>query len=137
HIISREAAREERRLTLREADAKLNSPGPRLSGKPLSNHNIAPFESIHCTPLLSMHVCVCVSVCVCVCVCVHILKDHTTHFACLSLIYSLFIHVRLLTIISQRTKLYFSFPDILQNLLIFQNQIFKRYTHLTNPCFSC
>ncbi|KAF7651810.1 hypothetical protein LDENG_00105180 [Lucifuga dentata] len=31
----------------------------------------------------------------------HLLKDHTTHFACLSLIYSIFIHVRLLTIISQ------------------------------------
>ncbi|KAF7644305.1 hypothetical protein LDENG_00224370 [Lucifuga dentata] len=41
------------------------------------------------------------------------------------------------TIISQRIKPYFSFPDILQNLLIFQNQIFKRYTHLKNPCFSC
>ncbi|KAF7647653.1 hypothetical protein LDENG_00168870 [Lucifuga dentata] len=27
--------------------------------------------------------------------------------------------------ISQRIKLYFSFPDILLNLLIFQNQIFK------------
>ncbi|KAF7649043.1 hypothetical protein LDENG_00148250, partial [Lucifuga dentata] len=55
-----------------------------------------------------------------------------THFACLSLIYSIFIHVRLLTMISQRIKLYFSFPDILQNLLIFQNQIFKRYTHFKN-----
>ncbi|KAF7653963.1 hypothetical protein LDENG_00076530 [Lucifuga dentata] len=53
------------------------------------------------------------------------LKDHTTHFACLSLIYSVFIHVKLLTIISQRIKPYFSFPDILLNLLIFQNQIFK------------
>ncbi|KAF7641829.1 hypothetical protein LDENG_00270920 [Lucifuga dentata] len=53
------------------------------------------------------------------------LKDHTTHFACLKLIYSLFIHVTLLTIISQRIKPYFSFPDILLNLLIFQNQIFK------------
>ncbi|KAF7643659.1 hypothetical protein LDENG_00235520 [Lucifuga dentata] len=31
----------------------------------------------------------------------------------------------LLTIISQRIKPYFSFPDILLNLLIFQNQIFK------------
>ncbi|KAF7651796.1 hypothetical protein LDENG_00105280 [Lucifuga dentata] len=36
-----------------------------------------------------------------------------------------FIHVMLLTIIFQRIKPYFSFPDILQNLLIFQNQIFK------------
>ncbi|KAF7646197.1 hypothetical protein LDENG_00191790 [Lucifuga dentata] len=53
------------------------------------------------------------------------LKGHTTHFACLSLIYLLFIHVTLLTIISQRIKPYFSFPDILLNLLIFQNQIFK------------
>ncbi|KAF7642346.1 hypothetical protein LDENG_00259670, partial [Lucifuga dentata] len=53
------------------------------------------------------------------------LKDHTTHFSCLSLIYSVFIHVTLLTIISQKIKPYFSFPDILQNLLIFQNQIFK------------
>ncbi|KAF7643001.1 hypothetical protein LDENG_00246690 [Lucifuga dentata] len=47
-----------------------------------------------------------------------------------------FLHVMLLTIISQRIKPYFSFPDIFQNLLIFQNQIFKRYTHLKNPCFS-
>ncbi|KAF7641642.1 hypothetical protein LDENG_00275670 [Lucifuga dentata] len=54
-----------------------------------------------------------------------LLKDHTTHFACLSLIYSIFIHVTLLTIISQRIKPYFSFPDILLNFLIFQNQIFK------------
>ncbi|KAF7642802.1 hypothetical protein LDENG_00250450 [Lucifuga dentata] len=67
----------------------------------------------------------------CVCVCVHAesclfaLKDHTIHLACLSLIYSVFIHVTLLTIISQRIKPYFSFPDILLNLLIFQNQIFK------------
>ncbi|KAF7645291.1 hypothetical protein LDENG_00206940 [Lucifuga dentata] len=53
------------------------------------------------------------------------LKDHTTHLACLSLIYSVFIHVTLLTIISQSIKLYFSFPDILLNLLIFQHQIFK------------
>ncbi|KAF7642959.1 hypothetical protein LDENG_00247490 [Lucifuga dentata] len=53
------------------------------------------------------------------------LKDHTGHFACLSIIYSIFIHVTLLTIISQRIKPYFSFPDILLNLLIFQNQIFK------------
>ncbi|KAF7641168.1 hypothetical protein LDENG_00290500 [Lucifuga dentata] len=53
------------------------------------------------------------------------LKDHITYFACLSLIYSIFIHVTLLTIISQRIKPYFSFPDILLNLLIFQNQIFK------------
>ncbi|KAF7643586.1 hypothetical protein LDENG_00236770 [Lucifuga dentata] len=53
------------------------------------------------------------------------LKDHTIHFSCLSLIYSIFIHVTLLTIISQRIKPYFSFPDILLNLLIFQNQIFK------------
>ncbi|KAF7647324.1 hypothetical protein LDENG_00174180, partial [Lucifuga dentata] len=30
---------------------------------------------------------------------IYILKDHTTHFACLSLIYSVFIHVMLLTII--------------------------------------
>ncbi|KAF7641983.1 hypothetical protein LDENG_00266940 [Lucifuga dentata] len=44
--------------------------------------------------------------------------------------YSIFIHVTLLTTISQRIKLYFSFPDILQNLLIFQYQIFKRYTNL-------
>ncbi|KAF7650999.1 hypothetical protein LDENG_00117570 [Lucifuga dentata] len=65
------------------------------------------------------------------------LKDHTTHFACLSLIYSIFIHVILLTIISQRIKPYFSFPDILQNLVIFQSQIFKRYAHLKNRCFSC
>ncbi|KAF7648683.1 hypothetical protein LDENG_00153270, partial [Lucifuga dentata] len=61
---------------------------------------------------------------------INILKDHTTHFTCLSLIYSIFIHVTLLTIFSQRIKPYFSFPDILQNLLIFQNQIFKLYTHL-------
>ncbi|KAF7646008.1 hypothetical protein LDENG_00195050 [Lucifuga dentata] len=53
------------------------------------------------------------------------LKDHTTYLACLSLIYSVFIHATLLTIISQRIKLYFSFPDILLNLLIFLNQIFK------------
>ncbi|KAF7642966.1 hypothetical protein LDENG_00247310 [Lucifuga dentata] len=53
------------------------------------------------------------------------LKDHTIHFACLSLIYSIFIRVMLLTIISQRIKPYFSFPDILLNLFIFQNQIFK------------
>ncbi|KAF7646744.1 hypothetical protein LDENG_00183290 [Lucifuga dentata] len=32
------------------------------------------------------------------------LNDHTGHFACLSLIYSIFIHVTLLTIISQRIK---------------------------------
>ncbi|KAF7650303.1 hypothetical protein LDENG_00127880 [Lucifuga dentata] len=37
----------------------------------------------------------------------------------------------------QMIKPYFSFPDILQNLFIFQNQIFKQYTHLKNPCFSC
>ncbi|KAF7646579.1 hypothetical protein LDENG_00185200, partial [Lucifuga dentata] len=36
-----------------------------------------------------------------------------------------FLHDTLLAIISQRIKPYFSFPDILQNLLIFQNQIFK------------
>ncbi|KAF7644127.1 hypothetical protein LDENG_00227080 [Lucifuga dentata] len=30
-----------------------------------------------------------------------LLKDHTIHFACLSLIYSVFIHVTLLTIISK------------------------------------
>ncbi|KAF7650092.1 hypothetical protein LDENG_00131690 [Lucifuga dentata] len=65
------------------------------------------------------------------------LKDHSTHFACLSLIYSIFIHIRLLTTISQRIKPYFSFPGILQNLLIFQNQIFKQYTHLKNQCFTC
>ncbi|KAF7642258.1 hypothetical protein LDENG_00261230, partial [Lucifuga dentata] len=65
------------------------------------------------------------------------LKGHTTHFPCLSLIYSVFIHVTLLTIISLRIKPYFSFPDILQNVIIFQNQIFQRYTHLKNPCFSC
>ncbi|KAF7651706.1 hypothetical protein LDENG_00106890 [Lucifuga dentata] len=53
------------------------------------------------------------------------IHDHTTCFACLSLIYSIFIHVTLLTIISQRIKPYFSFPDILLNLLIFQNQIFS------------
>ncbi|KAF7644877.1 hypothetical protein LDENG_00214250 [Lucifuga dentata] len=53
------------------------------------------------------------------------LKDHITNFAFLSLIYSIFIHVMLLTIISQRIKPYFRFPDILKNLLIFQNQIFK------------
>ncbi|KAF7643574.1 hypothetical protein LDENG_00237060, partial [Lucifuga dentata] len=51
--------------------------------------------------------------------------------------YSIFIHVTLLTGISQRIKLYFSFPNIFQNLLIFQNQILKQYTHLKNPCFSC
>ncbi|KAF7651887.1 hypothetical protein LDENG_00104110 [Lucifuga dentata] len=38
----------------------------------------------------------------------------------------IFIHVTLLIIISERIKPYFSFPDILENLLIFQNQIFKR-----------
>ncbi|KAF7643431.1 hypothetical protein LDENG_00239560 [Lucifuga dentata] len=54
-----------------------------------------------------------------------LLKDHIIHFAGLSLIYSFFIHVMLVTIISQRIKPYFSFLDILQNLLIFQNQIFK------------
>ncbi|KAF7645693.1 hypothetical protein LDENG_00199950, partial [Lucifuga dentata] len=43
-----------------------------------------------------------------------VLKDHTTHFACLSPIYSVFIHVTLLTIIPQRIKPCFSFPDILQ-----------------------
>ncbi|KAF7650383.1 hypothetical protein LDENG_00126880, partial [Lucifuga dentata] len=43
---------------------------------------------------------------------------------------------KVLTIISQRVK-YISFPDILQNLLIFQNQIFKRYTYLKNQCFIC
>ncbi|KAF7664410.1 hypothetical protein LDENG_00179110, partial [Lucifuga dentata] len=59
------------------------------------------------------------------------------HFACLSLIYSIFIYVTLLTTISQKIKPYFSFLDILQNLLIFQNQIFKRYTHLKNRCFTC
>ncbi|KAF7640989.1 hypothetical protein LDENG_00001410 [Lucifuga dentata] len=42
-----------------------------------------------------------------------------------NILYLLFIHVTLLTIISQRIKLYFSFLEILQNLLIFQNQIFK------------
>ncbi|KAF7648596.1 hypothetical protein LDENG_00154290 [Lucifuga dentata] len=31
----------------------------------------------------------------------NILKDHTIHFACLSLIYSVFMHITLLTIISQ------------------------------------
>ncbi|KAF7669286.1 hypothetical protein LDENG_00203020 [Lucifuga dentata] len=36
-----------------------------------------------------------------------ILKDYTVHFAYLSLIYSIFIYVRLLTIISQRIKPYF------------------------------
>ncbi|KAF7646491.1 hypothetical protein LDENG_00187390, partial [Lucifuga dentata] len=65
-----------------------------------------------------------------------VLKFKGPYHSCLSLIYSIFIHVMLLTIISQRINLYFSFPDILQNLLIFQNQIFKRYTHLKNPCFS-
>ncbi|KAF7643674.1 hypothetical protein LDENG_00235590 [Lucifuga dentata] len=50
---------------------------------------------------------------------------------------SIFIHVTLLTIISQRIKPYFKFPVILQNLLIFQNQIFKQYTHLKNQCFAC
>ncbi|KAF7641598.1 hypothetical protein LDENG_00276550 [Lucifuga dentata] len=54
-----------------------------------------------------------------------VLKDHINDFTCLSIIYSVFIHVTLLTIISQRIKPYFSFPDILLNLLIFQNQIFK------------
>ncbi|KAF7643616.1 hypothetical protein LDENG_00236330 [Lucifuga dentata] len=56
------------------------------------------------------------------------LKDHTwpNHPFCMfeSNIFN-FIHVTLLTIISQRIKPYFSFPDILLNLLIFQNQIFK------------
>ncbi|KAF7649853.1 hypothetical protein LDENG_00134970 [Lucifuga dentata] len=64
------------------------------------------------------------------------IKGSYHHFACLSLIYSIFIHIRLLTIISQRIKPYFSFPDILQNLLIIQNQIFKQYTHLKNQCFT-
>ncbi|KAF7645307.1 hypothetical protein LDENG_00206840 [Lucifuga dentata] len=45
------------------------------------------------------------------------LKNYTSDHVYLSLIYSIFIHVTLLTIISQRIKLYFSFPDILQNLL--------------------
>ncbi|KAF7641972.1 hypothetical protein LDENG_00267050 [Lucifuga dentata] len=62
-------------------------------------------------PFNSVHVCV--------------LKDYTTHFPFLSLIYSIFIHVTLLTIISKKIKPYFRLPDILQNLLIFQNQIFK------------
>ncbi|KAF7643424.1 hypothetical protein LDENG_00239840 [Lucifuga dentata] len=57
--------------------------------------------------------------------CKNLFKGPYHHFACLSLIYSVFIHVTLLTIISQRIKPYFSFPDILLNLLIFQNQIFK------------
>ncbi|KAF7669108.1 hypothetical protein LDENG_00252210, partial [Lucifuga dentata] len=58
---------------------------------------------------------------------IHYLKDRTSHFACLSLIYSIFIHITLLTTISQRIKPYFSFPDILQNLLIFRNQIFNSF----------
>ncbi|KAF7654960.1 hypothetical protein LDENG_00062860 [Lucifuga dentata] len=37
----------------------------------------------------------------------------------------------LLTTIFQRIKLYFRFPDILQNLLIFNNQIFRTYIHST------
>ncbi|KAF7642979.1 hypothetical protein LDENG_00246920 [Lucifuga dentata] len=37
------------------------------------------------------------------------LKGPYHHFTCLSLIYSLFIHVMLLTIISQSIKPYFSF----------------------------
>ncbi|KAF7642451.1 hypothetical protein LDENG_00257660, partial [Lucifuga dentata] len=60
------------------------------------------------------------------------LKGHTIHFALLSPIYSVFIHVTLLTIIARRIKPCFSFCDILQNFLIFQNQIFKPYTHLKN-----
>ncbi|KAF7642553.1 hypothetical protein LDENG_00256000, partial [Lucifuga dentata] len=67
----------------------------------------------------------------------HALKDHTIHFACLSLIYSIFIHIRSLTIIFQRIKPYFGSSNILQNLLIFQNQIFNRYTHLKNRCSAC
>ncbi|KAF7642842.1 hypothetical protein LDENG_00249790, partial [Lucifuga dentata] len=69
-----------------------------------------------------------------------ILKDHTIRFACLSLIYSVFIHVTLLTIISQRIKPYFSFPDILLNLLFFQNQIFSDTPTLkihVSPADSC
>ncbi|KAF7664309.1 hypothetical protein LDENG_00181980, partial [Lucifuga dentata] len=54
---------------------------------------------------------------------IHKTSDH----ACLSL----------MTIISQRIKPYFSFPDSFQNLLLFQNQILKRYTHLKNQCFTC
>ncbi|KAF7646841.1 hypothetical protein LDENG_00181650 [Lucifuga dentata] len=50
------------------------------------------------------------------------LKDHTTHYACLSLIYSIFIHVMLLTIISQRILpcllLYFSKSSSLSKLNI-------------------
>ncbi|KAF7641271.1 hypothetical protein LDENG_00286610 [Lucifuga dentata] len=60
------------------------------------------------------------------------LKGHISHFACLSLTYSIFIHVMLLTIICQRIKPYFSFSDILQNLLIFQNQIFTLKIHVSN-----
>ncbi|KAF7657210.1 hypothetical protein LDENG_00030120, partial [Lucifuga dentata] len=41
----------------------------------------------------------------------------------------------LLTTISKRIKPYFSFPDILQNLLTFQTQIFNPPTHLKNQCF--
>ncbi|KAF7646082.1 hypothetical protein LDENG_00193830 [Lucifuga dentata] len=64
-----------------------------------------------------------------------ILKDHTSHFACLSLIFNF--HTCNVTDNHFPRHTNISFPDILQNLLIFQNQIFKRYTHLKNPCFSC
>ncbi|KAF7649019.1 hypothetical protein LDENG_00148490, partial [Lucifuga dentata] len=74
------------------------------------------------------------------------LKDHTNHFTWLSLICSIFIHTNVFnfhtcyitdnhfpkdethwctTPITSRLVMYFSFPDILQTLLIFQNQIFK------------
>ncbi|KAF7650735.1 hypothetical protein LDENG_00121620, partial [Lucifuga dentata] len=65
------------------------------------------------------------------------LKGPYHPFCMFESIYSIFIQVTLLTIISQRIKPYISFPDILQNLLIFQNQIFKRYIHLKNRCFTC
>ncbi|KAF7653681.1 hypothetical protein LDENG_00079900 [Lucifuga dentata] len=34
-------------------------------------------------------------------------------------------HSHSVTIISQRIEPHFSFPDVVQNLLIFQNQIFR------------
>ncbi|KAF7652132.1 hypothetical protein LDENG_00101170 [Lucifuga dentata] len=52
-------------------------------------------------------------------------------------IYSIFIHVTLLTIISQSIKLYFSFPVILPNPPIFQSQVWSCYTHLNTQCFNC
>lgn len=51
-----------------------------------------------------------------------ILKDRTGRFACLSLINVIFIHVMLLTAVSQSTKPCLSFADI-----IFLTRTFKRY----------